>query len=99
MRLMGIAKLEGLARCGIDGVAGAVSALISELAVAQWRSEEEFVAQFPFASCGNGVVRIPIGEAHGVELMIKYDVGMVLVAFAGATAKGRKTDTTRSWAA
>jgi hypothetical protein len=83
MRLMGIAKLEGLAKCGVDGMAGAVSALLSELAVTQWRTEAEFVARFPFASCGTGGVRIPMGEAHCVELIIKYDTGMVLVAFAG----------------
>src|SRR5690242_708906 len=93
MRLMGIAKLDGLSKCGIDGMAGAVSALVSELAVMQWRTEAEFVARFPFASCGPGGVRIPMGEAHCVELIIKYDTGMVLVAFAGATA-GRKTSTT-----
>lgn len=93
MRLMGIARLEGLAKCGVDGMAGAVSALLSELAVTQLRTEAEFVARFPFASCGAGVVRIPMGEAHCVELIIKYDTGMVLVAFAGATA-GRKTGTT-----
>lgn len=93
MRLMGIAKLEGLAKCGVDGMAGAVSALLSELAITQWRTEAEFVAQFPFASCGTDKVSIPMGEAHCVELIIKYDTGMALVAFAGATA-GRKTGTT-----
>ncbi|MES0039790.1 hypothetical protein NKJ74_32085 [Mesorhizobium sp. M0046] len=93
MRLMGIAKLEGLAKCGVDGMAGAVSALLSELAVTQWRTEVEFVARFPFASCRTGEVRIPMGDAHCVELIIKYDIGMVLVAFAGATA-GRNTGTT-----
>jgi hypothetical protein len=94
MRLMGIAKLESLAKCGVAGMAGAVSALLSELTVKQWLTEAEVVAQFPLASCGNGLVRIPMGEAHFVELIIKYDTGMILVAFAGAMAAGRKTGTT-----
>lgn len=98
MRLMGIARLEALANCGVDGMAGAVSALISELAFTQWRTEAEFVARFPFASCTKGGVSIPMGDAHCVELVIKYDTGMVLVAFAGATA-GRKTRTTGRQAA
>lgn len=94
MRLMGIVKLETLAKCEVDGIAGAVSALISELAVAQWRSEADFVAQFPLASYDKGLVRIAMGDAHYVELIIKYDTGMVLVAFAGATARGQKSGTT-----
>lgn len=92
MRLMGIAMLEALAECGVEGMAGAVSALISELAATRWRTKSEFVARFPFASCGTGRACIPMGEAHCVELIIKYDTGMVLVAFAGAT-EGRKTRT------
>ena len=93
MRLMGIAKLEWLAKCAVDGMAGAVSALLSELAATQWRTEAEFVAHFPFAKRDNGVMRIPMGEEHCVELIIKYDTGMVLVAFAGATAARREAGT------
>lgn len=89
---MGIARLEALANSGVDGMAGAVSALISELAFTQWRTEAEFVARFPFASCGEGGVSIPMGNAHCVELVIKYESGMVLVAFAGVKA-GHKTRT------
>jgi hypothetical protein len=99
MRLMGIVKLKALADCGVDGMSGAVSALISELVVAQWHSEAEFVAQFPLASCDKGLVRIAMADAHYVELIIKYDTGMVLVAFAGATAREHKTGTTRRRAA
>jgi len=99
MRLMGIGKLKGLAKCGTVGVAGAVSALFAELVCAQWQSESEFLTQFPLASFENGIVRLPMGDAHRVELIINYDVGMVLVAFAGASADGRRTDKDRSKAA
>ena len=99
MRLIGVGKLEGLANCGVEGMAGAVAALLSELAVSEWRTEAELLAQFPFASCDAGVARIPMGDAHFVELIIKYKTGMVLIAFAGARAAGRKTGTTGRHAA
>ena len=90
MRLMGITRLECLTKCGVDGMAEAVAALLSELAAARWRTNAEFLTQFPFASVGNGLVRIPMGKAHCVDLVLNYDAGFVLVAFAGATAERQK---------
>jgi len=91
---MGIAKLERLAECGGDGISGAVAALLSELAAAQWRSEADLMADFPLAACVTGQVRIPIGDALCVDLFVRYDIGMVLIEFAGAKA-AREIVTTR----
>lgn len=94
MRLMGIAKLERLAKCGGDGVSGAIAALLSELEFAQWRSEADLSVDFPLAACSAGRARIPIGEAFCVDLVVRYDIGMVLIEFAGAKA-AREIVTTR----
>lgn len=91
---MGTVRLEGLAESGADGMAGAASALLSELASALWRSDADLTAQFPNATFNGGTVLIPIGEAHCVELMIRYDAGMILVAFAGAKALRNRTGRT-----
>lgn len=91
---MGVTRLEGLTECGADGVAGAVAALLSELAAGQWRTRADFIAHFPFAICGAGRAHIPIGEAYCVELIIKFDIGMILIEFAGAKS-GSRTGMTR----
>jgi len=92
MRLMGVAKLESLTRCGLEGLAGAVSALLSELTFTQWRRESELRTHFPSARCANGSVQIPLGETHCVEIIVNYDRGMVLIVSAGAISDERKAN-------
>jgi hypothetical protein len=94
MRLMGTAKLKGLVQSEGKGLSGVVSALISELSEASWSSSVDLLAQFPLATCNNNAVTIPIGEAHCVEFLIKYDIGMIFITNARTLAIRRETGPT-----
>lgn len=84
MKLMGTPKLRNLAKCGPDGMSGAVGALCAELSEASWRSPADVTAQFPAARVDGENVRISLGEAHFVNVIVNYCSGIVLVSDAGA---------------
>ena len=99
MRLMGTARLEGLANSETEGVAGAISALMAELVAGRWADRAEFQAHFPLATTKNTALRIPVGDKHCVDLIINYSLGMVLISFAGVIALDRRITKTGKKAA
>lgn len=90
MKLMGRSKLRDLAVSGTDSVSGAIAALCAELASATWNSPTDVRERYPAALVDSGLIRIPIGEGHCVDLIANYDTGMILVEFAGLVAKASK---------
>ena len=70
-------------------------ALIAELAAARWTSTDDLSAQLPLARCDGARALVPIGSTHFVELIVRYDIGMILVAFAGPNAAKGQAETKR----
>ena len=94
---MGVSRLRRFAAQGAEETKGAVSALLAELQANCWESQDDFMEHFPMAEVYECTAVIPIGQEHCIELKIRYDIGMVLIEFAGVTAdrhrlrkKGRK---------
>jgi hypothetical protein len=90
MKLIGTSKLAVLATSGVQGMSGAAAALCAELAAAIWYSPENVMDRYPAALVDGASIRIPIGEAHCVDMIANYDKGMILIEFAGPIGKAAR---------
>jgi len=87
MRLMGRSKLAKLAQSEAEGMSSAAAALCAELEEACWNSPASIARAYPRATVNGQSVRIPIGAIHCVDLLVQYEMEMVVVVFADVTAK------------
>ncbi|MDH7972517.1 hypothetical protein QH494_10015 [Sphingomonas sp. AR_OL41] len=87
MKLMGTPKLRNLATSGTDEMSGAVAALCAELVAIDWKSPGDVVRQYPRAHVDGVSVRIQIGDAHCVDLIVNYRAGIILIEQAGAAGE------------
>lgn len=94
MKLMGMPILRLIVTSGV-GEAGAAAALYAELEAAVWKCADDVAVQYPNAVIDGGSIRIPIGEAHCVDLIANYDAGVILIESAGlvsATGDSRSSE-------
>jgi hypothetical protein len=98
MKLMGILKLDELARRAGDALDGSVPALVAELEAGTWQSMAEIADSFPSALIDCIRVRIPLSGGYRVDLLADCEAQMVLIEYAG-TAGGARAGKTGSNAA
>jgi hypothetical protein len=95
MKLMGMPNLRNFI-ASRAGEAGAAAALYAELEAAVWKCAEDVAIQYPNAVIDGRSIRIPLDEAHSVDLVANYDAGVILIEFAGlvrsATGDGRSSE-------
>ncbi|TSD83638.1 hypothetical protein FFK22_036730 [Mycobacterium sp. KBS0706] len=89
MKLMGISKLDELARRAGDALDGAVPALVAELEAGKWKSMAEIAGFFPSAVINGIKVQIPLSGGYRVNLLADCAAQMVLIEYAGAGSRGR----------
>lgn len=94
MRLIGISKLVDFARSAADDLRNAVLALSAELGTANWQSDEEVRIAFPRATFTGRRVEIDLDEKNCVIVVFGYEVGVVLVEFAGLKVECNHTPRT-----
>lgn len=99
MRLMGIGNLGELAKCADKALATAANALWTELSVGRWRTESELAEHYPLATVDGAHVRIPLGPAHYVDLLVNYHAEMMLIEYAGAADNAQSRRATKGKAA
>jgi hypothetical protein len=98
MKLMGIPKLDELARHAPEALDGAVPALVAELEAGTWKSMAEIADFFPSAVIDGIKVRIPLSGGYQVDLLADCQAQMVLIEYAGP-ASGARAGRTGSEAA
>lgn len=89
MKLMGLSKLDELARRARDSLDGAVPALVAELEAGSWRSMGEIAECYPSAMIDGIKVRIPLNGGYRVDLLADCEAQMILIEYAGATSGAR----------
>lgn len=96
MKLMGISRLEELARCARGSLDGAVPALVAELEAGSWGSMKEIAELYPSATVDGTRIRIPIDGAYWVDVLADCEAQMVLIEYTGATSGTRAMGKTGS---
>ena len=88
MRLMGKSKLWKLAR--VPSVRGAVASLWHELEEYSWRNARDAAKCYPSAKLDGHRLTIDLGDTHCAVIGINFELGIVLVEFAGNKAVRRR---------
>lgn len=93
MKLMGISKLDELARRSGDVLSGAIPALVAELEGGEWQSMDEISDYFPLAVVDGIKIRIALGDRCHVDLLADCDAQMILIesVCSGSGARTGKT--------